>query len=58
YVTLSWFFRAVLGLDAHERQAMRMADLVSPVVADRLAETLASTEEIREGTETVPSDGE
>ncbi|SIS14020.1 helix-turn-helix domain-containing protein [Natronorubrum thiooxidans] len=34
-VTLSWFFRAVLALDAHERKAMRMTELVSPSVAGR-----------------------
>jgi DtxR family Mn-dependent transcriptional regulator len=43
YVTLSWFFRAVLDLDDYESEAMRMAGLVSPLVADRLAETLMST---------------
>ena len=40
YVTLSWFFRSVLDLDTHEREAMQMAGLVSPAVAERLAETL------------------
>lgn len=45
YVTLSWFFRAVLDLDAYEREAMRMAGLVSSPVADRLAETLISPDE-------------
>jgi DtxR family Mn-dependent transcriptional regulator len=40
YVALSWFFRDVLGLDAHEREAMEMAGLVSPTVADRLAALL------------------
>jgi DtxR family Mn-dependent transcriptional regulator len=40
YVTLSWFFRSVLDLRTHEREAMEMASLVSPTVADRLASTL------------------
>ena len=45
YVTFSWFFRSVLDLDTHEREAMRIAGLVSPTVARRLAETLVPTEE-------------
>ena len=40
YVALSWFFRDVLDLDAHEREAMEMAGLLSPEVADRLATLL------------------
>jgi DtxR family Mn-dependent transcriptional regulator len=40
YVTLSWFFRSVLDIDDHEREAMAMAGVVSPDVAARLAETL------------------
>ncbi|VTT86539.1 iron-dependent repressor [Halorubrum sp. DM2] len=40
YVALSWFFRDVLGLDAHEREAMEMAALVSPTVANRLVDLL------------------
>lgn len=40
YVALSWFFRDALGLDDHEREAMEMAGLVSPTVADRLVELL------------------
>jgi len=44
YVTLSWFFRAVLDLDTYEREARRMAGLVSLLVTDRLAETLMSTD--------------
>ncbi|WP_200530356.1 metal-dependent transcriptional regulator [Halorubrum sp. LN27] len=40
YVALSWFFRDVLDLDAHEREAMEMAGLVSPAVAERLAHLL------------------
>ncbi|VTT85128.1 iron-dependent repressor [Halorubrum sp. DM2] len=46
YVTLSWFFRSVLDLDTHEREAMRMAGLVSPTVAERLAETLVPADEV------------
>lgn len=41
YVLLSWFFREVLGLDAHEREAMEMAGLISPEVASRLVGHLA-----------------
>ncbi|WP_144923996.1 metal-dependent transcriptional regulator [Halorubrum salsamenti] len=40
YVALSWFFRDVLDLDAHEREAMEMAGLISPEVAERLAHLL------------------
>jgi len=40
YATISWFFRSVLGLDDHETEAMEMAGLVSPTVAERLAATL------------------
>lgn len=40
YVALSWFFRDALGLDAHEREAMELASLVSPTVADRLVDLL------------------
>lgn len=40
YVTVSWFFRSVLELDAYEAEAMEMAGLVSPTVAERLAATL------------------
>ncbi len=40
YVALSWFFRDVLDLDAHEREAMEMAGLLSPDVADRLVTLL------------------
>jgi Mn-dependent DtxR family transcriptional regulator len=47
HVTLSRFFRDVLELDAHEEEAMALAGVLSPTVADRLAETLL--------TESVPS---
>jgi len=57
-VTLSWFFRAVLDLDAYEREAMRMAGLVSPLVTDRLVETLMSADEGGDGSETPPSDSQ
>lgn len=40
YVTLSWFFRSVLDLEDYESEAMELAGLVSPAVAERLAATL------------------
>lgn len=40
YVTVSWFFRGVLDLDDHETEAMELAGLVSPMVAERLAAIL------------------
>lgn len=40
YVTVSWFFRSVLDLDDHESEAMQVAGVVSPAVAERLAATL------------------
>jgi DtxR family Mn-dependent transcriptional regulator len=40
YVTVSWFFRGVLDLDDHESEAMGLAGIVSPTVAERLAATL------------------
>lgn len=40
YVTVSWFFRGVLELEDYEAEAMEMAGLVSPAVAERLAATL------------------
>ena len=40
YVTVSWFFRGVLDLDDYETEAMELAGLVSPMVAERLAATL------------------
>ncbi len=40
YVTVSWFFRSVLDLEDHEAEAMELAGLVSPTVAERLAATL------------------
>lgn len=58
YVTLSWFFRSVLDLDSHEREAMRMAGLVSPVVAKRLAETLVLADEDHDEVASGPSDNE
>jgi len=56
YVTLSWFFRAVLNLDTHEREAMRMAELVSPIVTDRLVETLMATDTVYNGGDTTSPD--
>jgi DtxR family Mn-dependent transcriptional regulator len=40
YVTLSWFFQAILELEEYETEAMEMAGLVSSDVAERLASTL------------------
>jgi DtxR family Mn-dependent transcriptional regulator len=40
YVTLSWFFRSVLDLEAYESEAMEMAGLIDPAVAERLTELL------------------
>lgn len=42
YVTVSWFFRSVLDLEDYEGEAMELAGLVSPDVAERLAATLLS----------------
>ena len=44
YVTVSWFFRGVLELDDYESEAMELADLISPAVAERLADTLPHSE--------------
>jgi DtxR family Mn-dependent transcriptional regulator len=49
YVTLSWFFRSVLDIDDHEREAMAMAGVVSPDVAARLAATLPFEREDADG---------
>jgi DtxR family Mn-dependent transcriptional regulator len=40
YVKLSWFFRSVLELEDYESEAMELAGVVSPEVANRLAATL------------------
>jgi len=40
YVTVSWFFRSVLDLDDYETEAIELAGLVSPDVAQRLAAIL------------------
>lgn len=40
YVTLSRFFRDVLGLEAHDAEARRLAASVSSTVTDRLRSTL------------------
>lgn len=40
YVTVSWFFRSILDLDAYEEEVMDLAGLISPTVAERLAMTL------------------
>jgi DtxR family Mn-dependent transcriptional regulator len=40
YVTLSWFFRSVLDLETHESEALEMAGVIDPTVADRLTTVL------------------
>jgi DtxR family Mn-dependent transcriptional regulator len=40
YVTLSWFFRSVLGLESHEAEAMEVAGVIDPSVARRLRTVL------------------
>ncbi|WP_251343220.1 metal-dependent transcriptional regulator [Haloplanus halophilus] len=40
YVTLSWFFRDVLDLEDYEAEAMEMAGLIDPEVANRLTALL------------------
>lgn len=49
YVTLSWFFRSVLELETHESEAMELAGVVDPSVADRLTTVLAVEELEKEG---------
>jgi DtxR family Mn-dependent transcriptional regulator len=46
YVTVSWFFRSVLDLDQYESEAMKLAGLVSPTVAERLAATLPTETDV------------
>lgn len=46
YVTLSWFFRSVLELETHESEAMELAGVVDPSVADRLT-TVLPVEELQ-----------
>jgi DtxR family Mn-dependent transcriptional regulator len=40
YVTLSWFFRSVLELETHEAEAMELAGVIDPSVAERLTTVL------------------
>jgi len=47
YVTLSWFFRSVLELETHELEAMELAGVIDPRVADRLT-TVLPVEELKE----------
>jgi len=47
YVTLSWFFRSVLELETHESEAMELAGVIDPRVADRLT-TVLPVEELHE----------
>lgn len=46
YVTLSWFFRSVLELETHESEAMELAGVIDPSVADRLT-TVLPVEKLR-----------
>ena len=46
YVTLSWFFRDVLGLETYEREAMQLAGAVSADVTERLTSLLLSETEL------------
>jgi len=47
YVTLSWFFRSILELETHETEAMELAGVINPSVADRLT-TVLPVEELHE----------
>jgi DtxR family Mn-dependent transcriptional regulator len=49
YVTLSWFFRSVLDLETHESEAMEMAGVIGPAVADRLTTVLPVDETEADG---------
>lgn len=51
YAVLSQFFREVIGLDDHDREAMRIDGDVIPVVTERLASTLLSGVEAAPGTD-------
>ena len=44
YETLRVFFRDVLELDAYEREAFELVGAVSPTVAERLEETILTTD--------------
>jgi DtxR family transcriptional regulator, Mn-dependent transcriptional regulator len=55
YVTVSWFFREVLDLDAHEEEAMELAGFLSPSVAERLAATLPCETEFESSRTQPPS---
>ena len=41
YVTLSWFFRSVLELETHESEAMELAGVIDPSVAEWLTNVLS-----------------
>jgi len=45
YVTLSWFFRSVLDLETYESEAMELAGVLDPSVADRLTTVLPVEEQ-------------
>ncbi|GAA0203905.1 metal-dependent transcriptional regulator [Halobaculum roseum] len=44
YAALSWFFRGVLELEDHERQALEIAGTLGPDAAERLADSLLSSD--------------
>ncbi|QCC58192.1 metal-dependent transcriptional regulator [Natrinema thermotolerans] len=46
YVVLSTFFREVLDLAEPDREAMTLAGSVSPLVTERVAETLLEAEDV------------
>lgn len=60
YVTVSWFFRSVLELDSYEVEAMELAAVLDPSVAERLASELPCERDVTAVSEaehlTVPSD--
>lgn len=49
YVTVSWFFRSVLELEAHESEAMALAGVIDSRVATRLMTVLPVEKHIAEG---------
>lgn len=49
YVTISWFFRSVLELEAHESEAMELAGVIDPSVTDRLTTILPVNDQEEQG---------
>lgn len=45
YVTSSWFFRSVLDLEGYEAEAMRLAEVIDPSMAEQLTMTLPVKDE-------------